>query len=229
MIVDFHTHSKEISLCSGVGITEIIDYKKSVGFDGAVITNHCQPWYYNIPEHSERIKRHVDVFEFGYEYAKSKDFNLFLGIEVTIKDPVYRDFLLYGVTKEILLNSPCLHSLTQKELFDFCNENNIVMIQAHPFRAEGMLSDLRYLHGIEINCQPTDINYYNDVVALAKDNNFIVTCGNDFHGADGAIVGKMIIDDDCKTSVDIANALKHKKTQMKIGNRSLEFDFHLNK
>ena len=42
--------------------------------------------------------------------------------------------------------------------------------------------DLKYLDGVEINCHPLYDNTHLEFLDnLAKENNFILTCGGDFH------------------------------------------------
>ena len=53
--IDPHVHSKEVSMCSQVTVEEIIDAKIELGYEGAILTNHCQEWYY--PKEAFRVER----------------------------------------------------------------------------------------------------------------------------------------------------------------------------
>ena len=220
MFIDPHVHSNEISRCSKLSVEEVIDNKIALGYDGAILTNHCQPWYYEKHEHKEEIKKYIEVFEKGRIYAENKNFILMLGIEVTLTVPRYSDWLLYGLTEDILLNSPCLYALTQKELYEFCERNGVVLVQAHPYREPIEPCDPKYMDGVEINCHPFhgDLPRKDKVVAFAKGNSLIITCGVDYHETVMDIKAGMIVPDEIKTAKDFGEYLKGGKTVIKIEN-----------
>ena len=216
MFIDPHVHSSEISLCSHITLKDLINAKKSLGYDGAVLTNHCQSWYYESDKHKENMQRQIDVFLYGKDYAEKNDFTLMLGIEVTISIPRYADFLLYGVTEEFLLSSPCLYTLSQEELYNYCKESGVLLIQAHPYRAPITPMDVRFMDGVEINAQPSDLMKKDMVIDFAKEHNLYLTCGVDFHSAQHSIVAGMETDGDIKTSKEFAESIKNFKTTIKI-------------
>ena len=118
--IDPHVHSKGISGCSHVSCEEIVDEKMELGYDGVILTNHCQKWYYLPEEHGEYVERVIEDYQKGKAYADKKGFRFYLGLEVTLTEPRYADWLLYGITEEFLRASPCLYALTQKELYELC-------------------------------------------------------------------------------------------------------------
>ena len=218
MFIDPHVHSKEISRCSKLSVEEIVDNKKALGYDGAILTNHCQPWYYESKEHSEEIKKYIEVYEKGRLYGKEKGFNLMLGIEVTLTVPSYADWLLYGLTEDILLKSPCLYEFNQEQLYAFCKENGLVLVQAHPFREPIQPQNPKYMDGVEINCHPFhgDLPRKEKVVEFAKKNSLIITCGVDYHEAIMSVRAGMIVPDGIETARDFGQYLKGGKTVVKI-------------
>ena len=182
-LVDAHVHSKEISKCSRVSGKEIVDTKIKEGYGGMVLTNHCQSWYYEPKDHIRFVRSLLGDWYSTNVYARKFDFKVFLGIEVTITKPAYRDFLLYGITEEFLMKSPCLYNLSQEELYKYCNGfGHVAMIQAHPFREGIVLGDPKFMHGLEINCSPIDLDKADLVLKEAKKNGLRVTCGTDYHG-----------------------------------------------
>ena len=208
MLIDPHVHSKAISFCSIASIEEIIDFKKSHGYAAAVSVNHCQPWYYAESEHKENMQKHIDEYLRGKAYAEKNDFKLFLGIEVTVNKPFYADFLLYGVTEEFLLNSPCLYALTHSELYEYCHKNGVVVIQAHPFRAPIVPASPSDVDGYEINCQKNDLLTKENVLDLSASTGKLVTAGTDYHGREqDKYLGGMIVPDDINSATDFANYL----------------------
>lgn len=224
MLIDPHVHSKGISLCSRASVEEIIDFKKSRGYAAAILVNHCQPWYYEKSEHKQNMLKFVEEYNRGKTYADKNNFKLFLGIEVTVDKPFYADFLLYGVTEEFLINSPCLYALTQEELYKLCRKNDVLIIQAHPFRAPIIPASPNVVDGYEINTQQNDLAYKDDVLNLAADTHKLVTAGTDYHGrAQDEFMGGMIVPDDINSAVDFKNYLKSTdKTELYLGGEILE-------
>ena len=222
MIIDPHTHSNEISLCSRISLNDIVDVKKQAGYGGIVITNHCQPWYYVQNEHAEFMKKFVNVYKEGKKYADTVGFKVMLGIEVSINDPLYTDWLIYGLSEKDLLSSPCLYMLNQKELFEFCESCGAILVQAHPFRGEMRPLDPEYMRGVEVNCQPNDLKRKDDVIAFAKQNGLLLTSGVDYHGREMTMFCGMEVPDDTETSADFAKCLKEGKAKLFIDGKVLE-------
>ena len=211
--IDPHTHSSGVSICSGVTVEEIIDDKIANGYQGIVLTNHCQKHYYPESEHSAYIERVIAEYKKAKAYGEKKKFLVLLGLEVSIFEPAYNDWLLYGVSEEILRKSPCLYSLTQRELFEFCQNNGVVLVQAHPFRNSGW-GEREFMHGVEVNCSGGDIDKAEMVIARAKENGFLVTAGSDYHRTKSNR-GGMFVPSWVKTSEDFGKYLiECKQTQV---------------
>ena len=220
--IDTHTHSNGISLCSRLTVEEIIDIKKSRGYDGIILTNHCQGHYYPAEEHASYIERVIEEFNRAKAYGEKQGFLVMLGLEVTVVDPAYNDWLLYGVTEEFLRQTPCLYQMSQRSLFELCEKFGVVLVQAHPFRNSGW-GDPKYMHGAEINCSLSDIARADEVLAQAKERGLLVTCGTDFHFIEHTYNGGMKIPARIRTSVDFANYLKSSKfTEIFLEGRKVE-------
>ncbi len=211
MKIDMHVHSNGISLCSKVSCQTIIDEKIRLGYDGAVLTNHCQPWYYPAEEHKSFVERVIEEFHRGKKYAEEKDFRFYLGLEITLSSP-YADWLLYGVTEEFLRHSPCLYQLTQKELFELCKAWGVLLVQAHPFRQGCTLGASQYMHGVEINCTPIDLDKVGLVESFAEAHGLLVLCGTDYHATDRTYFGGTYLPKDCQTAADVAEYLRNAKS-----------------
>lgn len=220
--IDPHVHSNGVSRCSRVSCSEIIEQKIKQGYDGAMLTNHCQAWYYPAEKHAEAMRGVVEEYERGLAYAKTRGFEFWLGIEVTIHDPFYSDWLLYGATAEFLLRTPCLYQLNQKELFALCEENGVLLVQAHPFRDPIRPADPKYLHGLEINCTPGDLQRYTDVLRKAEEYRCLVTCGTDYHGPDRTFRGGTFVPDHVRSATDFAEYLRlAAETKLFLGDENL--------
>ena len=204
--IDPHVHSTGVSLCSHVTCEQIIDEKIKLGYDGVVLTNHCQPWYYPENKHSEFMERTIKEFQHGKVYADKRNFRFYLGVEVSLFEPHYADWLLYGVTEEFLRESPCLYTLSQKELFEYCQKYGVVMIQAHPYRQAPC--NPKYMHGVEINCSDVDLDKITLVEEFARAHNLLVTCGTDYHFVERIFRGGIYIPEYCNSASDIAQWMR---------------------
>ena len=214
---DPHVHTGGISTCCPLEYPQIIDEKVAQGYDLAVLTNHSQSWYCEPSRHGELMQRHLEEFEKAYAYAKERGLTLLLGLEVTVRDPAWTDWLLYGVTEQFMLNAPCLYNLTQRELFALCQKNGIVMVQAHPFRYHDGIANPNFTHGIEINCSVGDLKYKDEILRQAQRHLLTVTCGTDYHG-NNSFVGGLYVPEWVKTGRDIGNYLaKTKNTSIFFG------------
>ncbi len=209
--IDTHVHSKAISQCSIVDCKTIVDEKKRLGYDGAILTNHCQSWYYPPQEHACYVERVIEEYRRGKEYADSQGFRLYLGLEVTIGDPNYTDWLLLGATEEFLRSTPCLYRRTQKELFELCEKNGVLLVQAHPYRGGDGAGDPRYMHGIELNGTARDLPTFPRIREFAKANGLFVTCGTDYHDVEKTYFGGIYIPESCATSSDIVKYICENK------------------
>ncbi|MBQ7408025.1 MAG: hypothetical protein IJW13_01960 [Clostridia bacterium] len=209
MKIDPHVHSSGISKCSRVSYEQIVSLKKQAGYDGAVLVNHCQPWYFTDEEYQGWMRSFIEEFKNAYEYGKNNGFLYFLGIEVSIENPHYADFLLYGVTEECLLAAPNLCKLNQKQLYEFCCEWNITLVQAHPLREGHVFLDPRFMHGVEINLRPGDLEMRDQVEKLAREHGLLITVGSDYHTAKAKEIGGLIIPNSVKTAKQLSEYLQN--------------------
>lgn len=204
--IDPHVHSNAISRCSHVSCEEIIDEKIKLGYDGVILTNHCQEWYYPKEEHEKYVEQVIADFLRGKAYADKKGFRFYLGLEVTLMLPNYSDWLLYGVTEEFLRKTPCLYLLSQEELFALCEESGVLLVQAHPYRQAPC--DPNLMHGVEINCNDGDLEKIPLVEKFAAEHGLLVTCGTDYHSWSRTYRGGIYIPKKCETAVDIAEYIR---------------------
>lgn len=207
MIIDPHVHSSGASMCSHITCEGIVDQKKAAGYNGAVLTNHCQSWYFEPKNQAGWTERLIKEWENGALYAEKNDFKLLFGVEVTISDPIFSDWLLYGVTRDFMRKCPCLYLLNQEQLFALCEQNNVFLVQAHPLRHSEFAGITKYMNGIEINCSPLDYGKKDKIIEIARRDKLLLTCGTDYHSAENVFKGGMVVPDDIETAEDFAKYL----------------------
>ena len=218
MKIDMHTHCLPVSLCAHHEPELLPDIFRAQGIDALVLTNHCYPAHCDKlgDTLTKQAAVYVDVYTRCKKQGERVGVKVFFGVEVKlIGEPNCPEFLLYGLSEEEFIASYPLYGKTQKELFDFCTQKNVVMVQAHPFRTEQGYApaDMRYVHGIEIyNPHLSFDARYDDALKLATDNNKIKTAGTDFHIKEQAGLAGMIVPDHIRDQFMLRDFLQEKRS-----------------
>ncbi len=213
MWIDMHAHTSGISLCCKLDAEKIIAEAKEKGFDGLVITNHYCRDYFQERDYEQWLERYIAEWTLCKRLAREAGLRCFAGVEVSMLANPWLHMLLYGVDENFLYRYPHLYALSQKELFDACEREGGALVQAHPFRGEVGVQDLRYLHGVEINCHP---NYFDshakEVTEAAKAGNLALTVGCDYHGdSPYRALGGSFLPDEITTEKALASYLRESK------------------
>ena len=205
VLTDLHAHTSGISRCCHAEYKEIIGAAKEKGIDAIVLTNHYQKSYLRGTTSEQFIESYINEYINTKEYAKTQDFKVFWGIEVTME--LYPDvhMLIYGTDTDFLRNNPLLYDMTQQELYDCVKSNSGLLIQAHPYRNGTAVLDAKYLDGVEINCHPLyKRSYSRELIKIAEDNGLVLTCGGDYHADTYRPVCGMYIPEETDNDRDLA-------------------------
>ncbi len=188
---EMHVHS--LPSRDGAPIEKHIDFLKSRGFSGLVITNHflwgatnvdrTLPW----PEFVEFYRKD---YEAGRRYGEARDFDVLFGVEEHIGGG--REILVYGLGPDFFLSHPQLQDHELSTYSRLVRAAGGILLQAHPFRMReyitepGPVPDLSLVDGIEVfnaSNQPGE----NELAAeLAQKHSFILSAGSDAHSGDSA-------------------------------------------
>ena len=98
-----------------------------------------------------------------------------------------------------------------QELYEICEENGCVLIQAHPFREYCQIQNPKYLHGVERNFNSGHDNHNEKLDAWLKEpgrEHLIITRGSDCHEIPQVGLVDFVIDADVKNSTELAQVLK---------------------
>lgn len=220
MRIDLHTHSTPISACAHHDSVLLPEMHKDAGVDAIVLTNHCYPAH--LKRLSDDLKTQAEIYVNEYHLAKEAGdaigIKVFFGCELKlVNEPNYPEFLLYGISEQDFLSSFPLYDKTQEAVFDFCNEKNILMVQAHPYRVKQGYApaDMKYLHGVEVyNPHPLFNDRLEDSILLANENGLIKTAGSDFHVQSQAGNAGIIAPDDISDQFQLRDFLKTGKAQI---------------
>ncbi len=209
---ELHCHTGDVSLCATSSAVEAVEFYKSRGYDGIVITDHYSPQTFLFHK-SLFPHKYIDMYMKGYRRAKEvagEDFTVLLGCEVRFYCTI-DDFLIYGVTEEFLKNSGNIMKMYLKRLFKLCDKNGFLLLEAHPFREFRFRHNPKYLHGCEVfngkdKGRPANIK----AKQWAKKNKFsVTTSGGDFHNKNNTTPGGIITEEPIKTNEDLLRILKN--------------------
>ncbi len=186
-----HLHTCEASACGISHGAEYISVYKKLGYDGIFVTDHffggntCVSFEL---DWKTRIEQYCSGYEAALKEAEKQNkadggsFKVFFGIEQTFDGD---DYLIYGLDKNWLLNHPEVEHMNHEQLFNAVNEENGLMIQAHPFRLRGYIKAIhlhpRDVHGIEVYNAGNTPDQNELAKAYAQAYNFPVTSGSDIH------------------------------------------------
>lgn len=211
LLLDPHIHTSGISHCSKCPAPVLVDICVRDKIDAIVLTNHYKRNYYIEDEKfPEWRQKYIDEYLFTKSEGEKVGLKVFFGLEITLDHLPKIDFLVYGLSHEKAAKAPQLHSLTQKELFEYCVSENALLYQAHPYRNGTLPQDPRYLHGVEINCHPIyNHNDKEEITAFAKQHSLKLSCGSDYHGDTYKAHCGIYIPEDITDTVELADFLRN--------------------
>ena len=183
--VEPHVHTSETSSCGYIPAAEVAVRCRSLGYDGIIITDHLHEEYVSQLPFKDDWDAVMDHFLGGYWAAKKQGeeigLNVLLGAEIRfeIND---NDYLLFGLDEDFLRQNPFLHHLDPWEFFSKYG-NEILIIQAHPYRNGNEVVYPECIHGVEVyNGNPRHNNHDHKALALcASHPRLYQLYGSDVH------------------------------------------------
>jgi predicted metal-dependent phosphoesterase TrpH len=181
---ELHCHTGDVSRCAAIDAEKLVEMYKEKGYDGIVITDHYSPQTF-LDKHLFCPQREVDFYLSGYKKALAaagNDFTVLLGMELRFYGNG-NDYLVYGMTENFIRENGNLMTYYPRRFHKLAQKNNMIFIQAHPFRPYIFRTNPKYLDGCEIyNAKDRDkgINQRSEAWA-EKYNMKIRTGGADFH------------------------------------------------
>ena len=144
-----HIHTSDSSICSTLSAVEAVDMYHAAGFSGIAITDHIYTFTTDLYDKWDDF---VDHLLRGYKAAKKRGdeigLDVILGTELRFNG-IFSDFLIYGIDEDFLRANPVFYKLTPKEFFRR-HGDDLLIIQAHPFRVgyDAVFTDS--IHGVEV-------------------------------------------------------------------------------
>ena len=211
MKYELHSHTAETSQCAKITAEELVKKYKELGYSGIVITNHYSDFTFSLKEMFNK-KLRTGHYLAGYREAKkyeTEDFSVLLGIELRFFLNG-NDYLIFGVTEELVEKMPFLLPMYLKRTSKFFKKNGCIIIQAHPFRPYIYRANPKYLDGVEImNGKSSKEENEKALMWADKKNLKIRTAGSDCHRESGAGISGIITNERIKTNEDLLRILKN--------------------
>ncbi|MBQ7827362.1 MAG: hypothetical protein IJ386_03770 [Clostridia bacterium] len=212
---ELHCHTSEFSRCSGQSGVDKAEMYIENGYSTVVVTNHFCAYY---PEHKEYetfTRRFFEAADVMREAAKGR-LNVLTGMELTFKESG-NDYLVYGMTEDMLLEIPEIFDMGLQGFFHWTRERGVLVIQAHPLRFRIATREPWYLDGIEVYNASHD-NFCNKAADLWADlcdrefydgePKFIRTSGSDHHSAGQWANAGIVTESPIKTMDELVNVLR---------------------
>ena len=210
MLIDMHAHTSGISHCCQTDGAGMLEAAARAGIDGVILTNHYPAFYVQQDGPEGLARRFADEYYRTKTLADARGMRLFFGIEVTARHYADAHILLYGPPPEALLQHPCVYDYTLEEMQQLVQPYGGLVIQAHPFRHGGHVIDHPAIDGLEINCHPLYDDTHSDrLMDIAREKEWIITCGGDYHADTYRAVCGVHFPDDIS---DITSLTKYLRT-----------------
>jgi predicted metal-dependent phosphoesterase TrpH len=208
---DTHVHTAETSLCAQIGARDAVRLYKEAGYDGIVITDHYyQELFDNLGETTweYKINRYLQGYRNAREEGNKLGLKVLLGIELRFTENP-SDYLVFGITKEFLIENPELYKLGIKNFKRLIAKEDILIFQAHPYRMGMIVADPQDLHGVEVyNGNPRHNSRNDKAHQFAVDNGLLMSSGSDFHQTEDLARGGIVFLNELQTSSELVHALR---------------------
>lgn len=186
--IELHAHSAPASSCSEFPPRELLTRLKNEHYDAVVLTNHFNGdgSYFAA---DDPVGAYLADFYEAQKIGKELGITVLLGAEYRFKEN-NNDYLVYGIDEAFLRATVSELSLTAKEFYHKHKNEDILFLQAHPFRKGMTLADPADVDGIETyNMHPGHNSRITMAARYATGHDFpVVTVGTDLHhpGHEGA-------------------------------------------
>lgn len=216
MKIELHFHTKESSPCGKIPAREGVRYFKEAGYNGIAVTDHFneQVFGYQKLDWNHIVDQFLVGYNKAYEAGKYYGIQIYLGMEIRFLEND-NDYLIYGITEEILRTYPYIYQKSLKEFRSISNLHKLCVIQAHPFRTGCIPADPNLLDGVEVCNKNSNHNSHNEkAFQWAKDQQMIMTIGTDFHRIEDLQPVGLEMESLAKSSRELADMLKKGKGRL---------------
>lgn len=150
-LYETHCHTQKVSACSRLTAEDIVELYIQNDYAGVFVTDHFLNGNTRIhadypnADYKEKIK----AFFEGYKEVKKAAGNrlqVFFGFEYSY---LGTDILVYGWDEEQLKEQERILQMSMREFCEYCLGEDVLTVQAHPFREAHYIDHIRLYPGAE--------------------------------------------------------------------------------
>lgn len=214
---ELHAHTKPASGCSEIYPEELVENYARLGYSGVVISNHFYSGMRYYGDKEKCLNAYLADFDKAVQMGNELGIHVILGCEIRFAENI-NDYLLFGIDREFLKEA---YAYLDKDLAVFAKDfrrEGRVLLQAHPFRSGMALADPNSIDGIEtFNVHPGHNSRIAVAARYAREHNFIVSAGTDYHHHGHEGLAGILTKTELKTSQDIAQVLRSRDYLLDVG------------
>lgn len=212
-LYETHCHTQKVSACSRLTAEDIVELYIKNGYAGVFITDHFLNGNTRIhlDYPNAAYKEKITAFFDGYKEVKEAAGNrlqVFFGFEYSYRGS---DILVYGWNEEQLKEQERILQMSMREFCEYCAEQNVLAIQAHPFRQAYYIDHIRLypeVEGVEIINSARDERCNRLAEFYANEYKKIKTGGSDIHIKTQKILSGVAFDDKLQSERDFIDRLR---------------------
>jgi len=210
-LIETHSHTKEVSGCSGISAEKLVELYIKAGFDGLIITDHYFDGYLDAikGDWESKAERYLEGVHKAKKFGTEKGLKVYTGMEIGFVGS-YNHYLVFGVTEKFIVDNKQLYKVGIEGFRRICDDNGLLLFQAHPFRGGMTRVDTNLLDGIEVfNGHPEQSSHNEMALEHAILHNKKFMSGSDCHHAHhvgrGGIYLKKLPEDEKELSLLVKN------------------------
>ena len=213
-LIELHMHTSEVSPCGKVSAREGIRLYKSLGYDAVVITDHFLSNYFDSLKRlswREQVDHYLSGYRMAADEGEKLGLKVFLGLEFCVPG-TNDDILVYGLDEQFLYDREDLCRLDSGSFAKKAQNQNLLLVQAHPFRTYISRVYDEIIEGMEVhNGNPRHESNNSKAMAYAIQNNLIAVSGSDFHQPQDAGTGGTYLSEMPGNSQELVSYLREQK------------------
>ena len=214
---EMHAHSWPCSGCSEIPPENVVKAYAEAGYTTVVLSNHFSMYMREYGNKPKALKTYLRDYNTAVEYGKKYGVNTVLGCEIRFTEND-NDYLLFGIDEETLTEAYDYIPRTVEEFSKWFRNDTRLFIQAHPFRDGITQIDPELIDGIEVfNMHPGHNSRVAFAAKYAQRNDFIITCGTDYHHHHHEGMVALLTKKPIANSFELASALKSRDYLFEMG------------
>ena len=207
--IEPHLHTKPVSSCAYFQPEEMVRFYHEAGYDTVFVSDHFALHHFDKLGDLTWQEKTALLYD---SYLRAKAEGDKLGLHVLFSPELSlhgNHYLLYNVTLEFMQLRDDLFEMPVEEFCRHAKAHGITIIQAHPLRDGKCTPQPTLVDGFEvINSNPRHENYDEQVLALAKEHDLLMSAGSDAHRTEDIAGAAVLSPYEIKTTEDYLNLLK---------------------